>query len=62
MRSTTDFDVRDWDGTARARILWPLPITEAEKDYRREQGLGELESLFDERAVNPVGLQRPSVV
>ncbi|MFJ8035988.1 suppressor of fused domain protein [Streptomyces sp. NPDC096032] len=57
-----DFEVCAWDETAHARILWLLPITKAEKDYRREQGLEELESLFDERAINPVDPQRPSVV
>ncbi|WP_432171771.1 suppressor of fused domain protein [Streptomyces sp. 1222.5] len=57
-----DFEVCAWDGTAHARILWLLPITKAEKDCRREQGLEELESLFDERAINPVDPQRPSVV
>ncbi|MFD8376797.1 suppressor of fused domain protein [Streptomyces sp. NPDC059688] len=57
-----DFEVCAWDETAHAQILWLLPITKAEKDYRREQGLEELENLFDERAINPVDPQRPSVV
>ncbi|PKW05985.1 Suppressor of fused protein (SUFU) [Streptomyces sp. 1222.5] len=57
-----DYEVCAWDDTAHARILWLLPITKAEKDYRREQGLEALESLFDERAIDPVDPQRPSVV
>ncbi|MFB6628352.1 suppressor of fused domain protein [Streptomyces sp. NPDC056362] len=57
-----DFEVCAWDETAHARLLWLLPITEAEKDHRREHGLEALESLFDERAIDPVDPQRPSVV
>jgi hypothetical protein len=57
-----DFEVCKWDGDAHARILWLLPITKAEKDFRREEGLEALESLFDERGIDPVDPQRTSVV
>ncbi|WP_329493238.1 suppressor of fused domain protein [Kitasatospora herbaricolor] len=57
-----EFEVCTWDGGAHARILWLLPITRAEKDFRREGGLEALESLFDEQAIDPVDPQRASVV
>ncbi|SEL54356.1 suppressor of fused domain protein [Streptacidiphilus jiangxiensis] len=57
-----DFEVCNWEGGAHARILWLLPITEAEKDFRREQGLEALEVRFEEQAINPVDPRRDSVV
>ncbi|MFE5628897.1 suppressor of fused domain protein [Streptomyces sp. NPDC056543] len=56
-----DFEVCQWEGGAHARILWLLPITAAEKDYRRERGLEALEVRFDEHAIDPVDPGRASV-
>ncbi|MFD7450639.1 suppressor of fused domain protein [Kitasatospora sp. NPDC059827] len=56
-----DFEVCGWGGGAHARILWLLPITEAEKDFRRESGLEALEVRFDEHAIDPVDPARASV-
>lgn len=56
-----DFEVCTWEGGAHARILWLLPITAAEKDFRREKGLEALEVRFDEHAIDPVDPQRASV-
>ncbi|WP_404814245.1 hypothetical protein [Kitasatospora fiedleri] len=39
-----------------------MPITRAEKDFRREGGLEALERLFDEHAIDPVDPRRASVV
>ena len=57
-----DFETCAWDDGAHVRILWLLPITKAEKDFRREQGLEALECLFEEHAIDPVDTRRPSVV
>ncbi|WP_433890640.1 suppressor of fused domain protein [Streptomyces sp. CA-111067] len=57
-----DFELCTWGDGAHARILWLLPITGAEKDFRHEAGLEALESRFDEQAINPVDPQRASVV
>jgi hypothetical protein len=54
-------EVCTWKG-GHTRILWLLPITRAEKDFRREGGLEALESLFDEHAIDPVDPRRASVV
>ncbi|MEU3459277.1 suppressor of fused domain protein [Streptomyces sp. NPDC006733] len=56
-----DFEICRWAHDAHARLLWLLPITAAEKDHRREQGLESLEARFDEHAINPVDPQRASV-
>ena len=39
-----------------------LPITKAEKDFRRTNGLEALESLLEEHAINPVDPGRAAVV
>ncbi|MFD7965564.1 suppressor of fused domain protein [Streptomyces zaomyceticus] len=57
-----EFEVYTWEGGDHARILWLLPITEAEKDFRREGGLEAIESLFDEHEIDPVDPGRASVV
>ncbi|MFE2557371.1 suppressor of fused domain protein [Streptomyces sp. NPDC059352] len=56
-----DFEVCEWEGGSHARILWLLPITAAEKDFRREMGLEALEVRFDEHAIDPVDPKRASV-
>lgn len=44
-----------------ARILWVLPVTAAEMEYRREHGHEALERLFDEHAIVPTDPKRRSV-
>ncbi|MFB6888638.1 suppressor of fused domain protein [Kitasatospora sp. NPDC056327] len=57
-----EFEICRSDGAGHARILWLLPITEAEKDFRHARGLEALERRFDEQAIDPVDPGRPSVV
>ena len=44
------------------RALWLLPITAAERAFARSHGVEALEHLFDEHAINPLAVQRGSVV
>ncbi|WP_244297661.1 suppressor of fused domain protein [Streptomyces griseoflavus] len=44
-----------------ARILWMLPVTTAEIEFRRRHGHEALERLFDEAEINPVDPFRVSV-
>jgi len=57
-----EFEICRWGENAHVRILWLLPITQAENVFRREQGLEALECLFDEGAIDPVDTKRASVV
>jgi hypothetical protein len=57
-----DFEICEWNRGTHIRILWLLPITETEKDFRRTNGLEALESLFEDRAINPVDPGRRSVI
>lgn len=45
-----------------ARILWTLPVTAAEIEFRRHQGHEALEQLFDEAGIIPTDPFRASVV
>ncbi|WP_346010580.1 suppressor of fused domain protein [Streptomyces sp. SID5910] len=45
----------------QARILWALPVTTAEIEYRRRHGHEALEQLFDEVGINPIDPFRASV-
>jgi hypothetical protein len=45
-----------------ARVLWLLPITEAEIAFRRERGTDALEQRFEDAQVNYLDPRRPSVV
>ncbi|KUN81097.1 hypothetical protein AQJ66_24285 [Streptomyces bungoensis] len=45
-----------------ARIVWVLPVTAAEMEYRRTHGHKALERLFDQYAIVPTHPRRPSVV
>ncbi|MFC7979331.1 suppressor of fused domain protein [Streptomyces cinereoruber] len=45
-----------------ARILWALPVTTAEIEFRRRHGHEALEQLFDGAGINPVDPFRASVV
>ncbi|WAZ26634.1 suppressor of fused domain protein [Streptomyces cinnabarinus] len=44
-----------------ARILWTLPVTTAEIEFRRRHGPEALEQLFDEAGIIPTDPFRPSV-
>jgi hypothetical protein len=56
-----DFEVCSWD-QGHARILWLLPITPAERDVWRDQGMEALETLFDQAGIDFANPGRPSVV
>lgn len=56
-----EFEICKWNGGAHAQILWLLPITAAEKDFRRDNGLEELEARFEEHAIDPADPKRASV-
>ncbi|MFF9909008.1 suppressor of fused domain protein [Streptomyces sp. NPDC013457] len=45
-----------------ARVLWALPVTTAEIEFRRRHGHEALEQLFDEAGINPIDPFRASVV
>lgn len=45
-----------------ARILWTLPVTAAEIEFRRREGHEALERLFDDAGIIPTDLLRASVV
>ncbi|MEU3723217.1 suppressor of fused domain protein [Streptomyces sp. NPDC031705] len=45
-----------------ARILWTLPVTAAEIEFRRREGHEALEQLFDEAEIIPTNPFRASVV
>ncbi|MFD8685923.1 suppressor of fused domain protein [Streptomyces sp. NPDC059651] len=45
-----------------ARILWTLPVTAAEIEFRRREGHEALEQLFDEAEIIPTDPFRASVV
>ncbi|WP_308429110.1 suppressor of fused domain protein [Streptomyces brasiliensis] len=44
-----------------ARILWTLPVTTAEIEFRRRHGHKALEQLFDEAEIIPTDPFRASV-
>jgi hypothetical protein len=50
-----------WSG-GHARLLWLLPITEAERDYKIEMGQDALEQRLEDSAIIPTDIARPSVV
>ena len=49
-------------GNDQARVLWLLPISDAERAYARAYGHEALETLFDERAIDYTDPLRQSVV
>jgi hypothetical protein len=55
-----DLELCDWDGD-HARLLWLLPITEAERDIKAEHGLEALEQRFDDAAIKYWDPARSSV-
>ncbi|GAA0970304.1 suppressor of fused domain protein [Actinocorallia libanotica] len=48
--------------TGHARLLWTLPVTTAEMEFRREHGHEALEDRFDQAGIVPTDPHRPSVV
>jgi hypothetical protein len=49
-------------GGRHARVLWALPVTRAEIEYRRRHGHEALERLLDEAGIIPTDPFRASVV
>jgi hypothetical protein len=47
---------------ADVRVLWLIPITKDERDFKKTRGLEALEQLFEKRNFNYVNPARPSVV
>jgi hypothetical protein len=56
----TDLEVCDWVG-GHARLLWYLPITEAERDHKRDRGLEALEQRFEDARLDFADPNRASV-
>ncbi|MGH9276752.1 MAG: suppressor of fused domain protein [Acidimicrobiales bacterium] len=56
-----ELEVCAWPG-GQARLLWLLPITKAERDFKAANGLEALESRLDAQGVNFWDPQRRSVV
>lgn len=44
------------------RVLWLLPISDAERDFARAKGVESLERRFDAAAIDAIDPKRPSVV
>jgi hypothetical protein len=56
-----EFESAHWNG-GHARILWLLPITSLERDFKAEHGIEALEERFDAGAIAYWDPARPSVV
>lgn len=56
-----DFEVCEWEG-GHARMLWLLPISDAEREFGRTHDLESLESRFDQARIDYLDPNRPSVV
>ena len=55
------FEVCHWaDG--HIRLLWLLPITRSERDYKITHGLEALERRLEQADINPLDPHRPAVV
>lgn len=50
------------DGDGHVQVLWLLPITEAEREFKKAQGLEALEQQFDKARIEFWDPHRPSVV
>lgn len=46
----TELEICSWED-GRARLLWLLPITAAERNLKASHGLEALETRFDEEAI-----------
>ena len=56
-----EFEMCHWEH-GHARILWLLPITETERDFRMRHGLEALEQRFDDAGLQYWDPGRPPVV
>jgi hypothetical protein len=56
-----DFEVCEWDA-GHARLLWLLPITKAERDFKAANGREALEQRFDDAAIRFWEPERRSVI
>jgi Suppressor of fused protein (SUFU) len=56
-----EFEICRWDD-GHTRILWLLPITKSERDFRAEHGLEALEQHFDDTGLHYWDPQRSPVV
>lgn len=56
-----ELEACDWNG-GHARLLWVLPITRAERDFKRDHGLEALEKRMEDAAIWFADPQRASVV
>jgi hypothetical protein len=56
-----DLESCQWDG-GHARLLWLVPITAAERDYKVEHGLEALEERLEQAEARTTDIARPSVV
>jgi Suppressor of fused protein (SUFU) len=56
-----DFEIFEREGML-VQMLWLLPITEAERDFKRARGLEELESRFDSAAIEYWDPSRASII
>src|ERR1044071_8409766 len=50
------------DGEAHAHFVWALPITAAEREFKKENGLESLEQKFEQVGLEYWDPQRPSVL
>jgi len=56
-----DLEIVSWDG-GHAEMLWVLPITRRERDFKREHGLEALERRFEAAGLDYTDTARASVV
>jgi hypothetical protein len=56
-----DLGIVDWEG-GHAEVLWVLPITRAEREFKREHGLEALEQRFEAARLDYTDPGRASVV
>jgi hypothetical protein len=57
----SEFEICRW-GSGHARILWLLPITESERDFKAEHGLEALEQRFEDAGLRYWDPHRSPVV
>jgi hypothetical protein len=56
-----EFEMCHWE-RGHARILWLLPITESERDFKAEHGLEALEQRFDDAGLRYWDARRSAIV
>jgi hypothetical protein len=52
----------EWMESPRVRFLWLIPVTPAERDFKREHGPEELERRFERARADLLDPRRPSAV